>query len=333
MSDFQRFNHHSNQDDLIKTKMLYEPKQGHLLSLGFGNVVRSEADVIYLSAFNNDAFTRTSAIGALADVIGYEQMLRFWPDDDISAGGCKFVDLQGYGLGFKYLMLISMGCHRSDGILQTANLIQKGLQLSSAHLRSLTSDLQVDVVALGTQFGQLDRRHCFDILTQWTEGIFVTASNVQHLRFVAYDLDTFVDFYDALHRQKNLVQQELSLDTQIALKQYGAFDRDVQTALKTLSINPLQVIVICRTIAEKVARQLYVRHFKVSCPTLFEAINTLHESKHLPGSIFSYLHTCRVLGNFSNHASDFDPSPKDAQGVMFLTLRIVEWFLELGDDG
>lgn len=67
------------RDNLIRTKLLYEPRDGHLLSLGFGNVASSQADVVCISAYNDEYFTPTSAIGAIAKQVGDDSLLQHWP--------------------------------------------------------------------------------------------------------------------------------------------------------------------------------------------------------------------------------------------------------------
>jgi hypothetical protein len=205
-------------------------------------------------------------------------------------------------------------------------MIQAGLQSSLRLIAALPGAPQIDAAALGTQYGGVHRRRAFDLTTAWALDLFKVCPRVNHVRLVAFSLDTFVDFFEALYRLKNWTGNELVFGESVDWNQYGAFRNDVTTAAKILDENPKQVLVICRTVVESVIRLLCQQCLHRTPSLLFEDIKQLHDGRFLPEHINSFFHTCRVVGNFANH-TEFNPSRRDAEAVMLLTLRIVEWFL------
>lgn len=209
--------------------------------------------------------------------------------------------------------------------------IRFGLMGALGKLRTLGSPVQVDVTALGSQYGGLHRRRIFDLLVSWGTDLFIQCPSVNHLRLVSYDLDTFVDFYEALHRIKSLRGKEIATVGNVTYGTYGAFQQEITSAAQLLDQNPKQVLVICRMIVEQVINRLCDEKLQTRQAKLVDNIKALNDHKHLPPQINSFLHTCRVVGNFAVHpdsgSDQFSPSRRDAEAVMMLTLRIVEWFL------
>jgi hypothetical protein len=126
---------------------------------------------------------------------------------------------------------------------------------------------------------------------------------------------------------KSWTGRELVFGEAIDCHRYGNFETDITTAIGILDQNPKQVLVICRTIVESVVRRLCQERLGRKQTSLFEDTKELYARGFLPESINSFFHTCRVLGNFANHGEEFQPSRRDAEAVMLLTLRIIEWFL------
>lgn len=323
--------------ELIHTKLLVEVEPAKFLSLGFGDIANSEADVVCVSAFRESPLLRNSAIGAVARALRANQASLSAllqndanPGDARSFGGCTLVDLLPYGTLFKKLLVVWMGHYEeymAHGSSETA--IQMGLQSTVTQIRTLpnSQSSQIDITALGSRYGGLHRRRVFDLVTSWAMQVFRECPHVNHLRLVAYDLDTFVDFFEALYRLKSWTGSQLVFGEAIDCRRYGNFETDIATALKILDQNPKQVLVISRTIVESVVGRLCQSRLGRKQTSLFEDTRELKARGFLPESINSFLHTCRVLGNFANHGQKFQPSRRDAEAVMLLTLRIIEWFL------
>lgn len=323
--------------ELIHTKLVVEVDPAKFLSLGFGDIANSEADVVCVSSFRESAFVPNSSIGAVARALNAKQislptLLRYEsnPEDGQPFGACTLLDLLPYGTLFKKLLVVWMGNYEeylARGSAETA--IQMGLQSAVAQIRTLphSQSSQVDITALGSRYGGLHRRRAFDLVTSWAMQVFRECPHVNHLRLVAYDLDTFVDFFEALYRLKSWTGRELVFGEAINCHRYGNFEADITTAIKILDQNPKQVLVICRTIVESVVGRLCQERLGRKPTGLFEDTKDLKGRGFLPESINSFFHTCRVLGNFANHGQEFQPSRRDAEAVMLLTLRIIEWFL------
>lgn len=314
--------------EMIHTKLLVEAQTAKFLSLGYGDISRSEADIVCVSHFRNSWFTPNSSIGAVDRALGEGVLARLLEDAERASGNCALVDLRERGTPFKHLLVVWMGTWEEWVQRQSAEeAIRFGLQAALSKLRKLEAPVQIDITALGTQYGGLQRRRIFDLLVSWGADLFNHCPAVSHLRMVAYDLDTFVDFFEALHRLKHLAGRELVFGEAIDCRRYGRFEADLATAIGILDQNPKQVLVICRTIVEAAIWRLCQEKLGRKPTGLFEDTKDLYARGFLPENINSFLHTCRVLGNFANHEGAFQPSRRDAEAVMLLTLRIVEWFL------
>lgn len=319
-------------NDLIHTKLIVEVYPAKFLSLGFGNIAQSQADVVCISSFRKTGFTTNSAIGAISRALGPGVLRRQLDVAEQTNEPCSLVDLRDLRTPFKQLLVVWMGTVKQ--FLQHDNaeeFVRFGLLGALSKLRTFETPTQIDITALGSQYGGLNRRHVFDLLVSWAAELFNQCPTVNHLRLVSYDLDTFVDFYEALHRLKNMKGKEIGLVCALDYGTYGTFSQEITSAAQLLDQNPKQVLVICRMIVEQVIYRLCEERLPERHPKLVENIKALYDHKHLPPQINSFLHTCRVVGNFAVHPSSngeqFNPSRRDAEAVMLLTLRIVEWFL------
>ncbi|MBK9320951.1 MAG: hypothetical protein IPM91_20600 [Bacteroidetes bacterium] len=95
----------------IKTKLLFEYKQGQLIGLGFGDIVHSDADIVILSAFRTNNFTPNSAIGSINTFLEKHTSIRLenYIDYELKENGFKFIDISFQNLSFKKLLIIDMG--------------------------------------------------------------------------------------------------------------------------------------------------------------------------------------------------------------------------------
>ena len=156
----------------------------------------------------------------------------------------------------------------------------------------------------------------------WSVDVLDRAITLQTVRFIAFDIDTFIDFYESLFNRQQVQRIERRQFTEIEFREFGEHADQVSAALSSLQNDPRSVITICRNIIERIAKY----HSPVPYLKLYEVINSLKD--RVPGSIYSYLTTCRILGNFANHDfQDFYPSRRDAEAVLLLTVRIVEWHM------
>jgi hypothetical protein len=262
--------------------------------------------------------------------VGRGVIERAWQQEDHHGGGCRLLDVsESLEAHFRFVLLVGMGPYEQALRAGSAlNYLKMGLQKATTILHSAGPNLQLDVSAMGIQYGYLDRRESFDMLSEWASDLFTQCPNVAHVRFVAYELDAFVDFFEALHRLKKWSQTSTGFTARVDTSAYRDFQSDLDVALSAMGTNPKQVLVVCRTIVETVVRRLVGKYLNRATSALFADINSLRNQGVMPGFIHSYLHTCRVVGNFANHAN-FSPSPKDAQATMFLTLRVIEWYLDL----
>jgi len=317
--------------DFIKTKLLFEYKEGQLIGLGFGNIIRSDADIIIVSAFENVTFVQNSSIGALNSIlletadINLQELIT----DELIIQGFQNIDLSFKNLSFKRILIISMGkpipLYNDNLELYTDQIInnlKKNLNKARIYLSKEVSSFTIDITALGTKYGGLRRKESFDMLINWATDLFNTTEKVNLLRFVAFDLDTFVDYFESTFRLQTLKpESNLSFTANIDTESFTQFKRDINSALRSLDDNPRGVIITCRSIIESIIKSRIANtHVKLS-----EGILMLKTK--IPPSIYSYLTTCRLLGNFSNHDPNFIPTRRDAEGILLLTLRIVEWHL------
>ncbi|MBK6827118.1 MAG: hypothetical protein IPG86_09675 [Chitinophagaceae bacterium] len=313
----------------IKTKLLFEYKQGQLIGLGFGDIVHSDADIVILSAFRTNNFTPNSAIGSINTFLEKHTSIRLenYIDYELKENGFKFIDISFQNLSFKKLLIIDMGEPDQNDIIPLGsesglilNNIKNGLEKAKIQLAKSTSPFTIDITALGTQYGGLHRKECFDLLINWASDLFNLTSKITLLRFIAYELDTFVDFFESVFRlQKIKPENELTFSTVHNIDNLLQFKPELTSALRDLDKHPRGVIITCRTIIETIVKK------RLSNNTIKLSDGIALLKNYCPPNIYSYLTTCRILGNFSNHDPNFIPTRRDAEGILILTLRIVEW--------
>lgn len=317
--------------DFIKTKLLFEYKIGQLIGLGSGSIVNSDADILIISAFDNPSFVSNSSIGAVNEFLKMNSRcnLENQISEKFAKEGYQLIDISAENLKFKKILLIYMGKRellRMDNKVQMADMVisnlRNGLDKSKILLSKEPIPFTIDITALGTRYGGVRRKESFDMLINWATDLIRLSSKITFLRFVAFDLDTFVDFYESIYRlQKIKPENELAFSASYDPERFSKFKVEINSALKNLDDNPRGVIVTCRTVIESIVK-LRVKSASIK---LADGINLIKENT--PPNIFSYLTTCRLLGNFSNHDPNFIPTRRDAEGVLLLTLRIVEWHL------
>lgn len=318
--------------ELIHTKLMVEVRPGKILSLGFGDIALSRADLVCVSSFRDSEFVPNSSIGAIDRALGNGVLAHALDHATTPDEPCTLLDVSNASSNFKNILVIWMGTF--DQFLErgsTDDFIQIGLHAALSKIRKLEAPAQIDIAALGSHYGGLHRQRIFDHLVAWASDLFEQCPSVSHLRLVAYDLDTFVDFFEALHRMKGWAAKQMSFGSQSDFRNCGMFEREVTSAAQLLEQNPKQVLVICRTIVEQVINCLCKEKSGQLPVNLFVGTKELYDRKVLPPHINSFLHTCRVVGNFAVHPDawdgEFDPTRRDAEAVMLLTLRVVEWFL------
>ncbi|HKO79387.1 MAG TPA: DUF4145 domain-containing protein [Chitinophagaceae bacterium] len=317
--------------DIIKTKLLFEYKSGQLIGLGFGNIINSEADILVLSAFDVPSFDENSTIGVLNELlkVNGSTELRDLIGEQFGNVGYQMIDLSSSNFSFKKILLVCMGKReyfKLDDKGKLADLVinnlRNGLEKARLILSRELSPFTIDITALGTRYGGVRRKESFDMLINWATDLFNSTTKGTFLRFVAYDLDTFVDFFESVHRlQKIKASNELTFSAHYDTEHFSIYKVEISSALKNLDENPRGVIITCRLIIESIVKA----RLKNSSIKLADGIAALKDST--PPNIFSYLTTCRLLGNFSNHDPEFVPTRRDAEGILLLTLRIVEWHL------
>jgi hypothetical protein len=313
----------------INTKLIYETGNGKIVALALGDLLNSNADLVCLSHFGNAGYKQSSVIGQLAQILhekGVEINSLF--TEDYIKKGFQLFDFSHYGLSFKVL-IICLGdlLHQpgnlspQDRALRIQNNVKKGLQnaLSTIKSNNITT---IDMAALGVQYGHLERSRSFDILLEWANEVLLKSLPTHTVRFVIHkDIDTFIDFYESMAKQKSLQFLERQQYINISTINYGDHNAQIQTALNNLHSDPRSVILICRNIIEVIAK----KHSGVYNESLYNTIS--HLRNQVPPAIYSYLTTCRLLGNFANHDAHFTPTSRDAEAVLLLTIRIVEWYL------
>lgn len=325
--NYLRFN-----KQLISTKLVYEIRKGKFLSLAVGDIRYSEADVVVVSTFTKASLVRNSAIGAVNEhfrSVVNSGSINSLLSRSFGGGSAELIDMRKYNLGFKRLLVIGMGGLellkygvRDANLILTEN-IRNGLKRSLKILSELKEDIQLDAAILGTQYGDVKSRNAFDILSDWSTRL-LKIKNIKGVRFVAFDIDVYTDFFEALYRMKNFDPDDrVNLTDKHRKEGFGGFDTDVNAARESIVKNPTNTFLLCRRIIEQIA-------FRI-CPqpahsTLNDAISRIRDQ--VPPHIHTYFNTCRILGNHANHTQAFKPSPKDSEIILELTLRIVIWYLE-----
>lgn len=328
--------------DFIKTKLLFEHRPGQLIGLGFGNIINSDADILIISAFETPSYVSKSSIGSLSEFLWSENKINLKEliNEEFINQGFQLIDLTSQNLRFKKILVISMGEPKyinSENIElfadQIMNNLKRGLDKARISLSKESSSFTIDITALGTRYGGLRRKESFDMLINWATDLFKSTSKVSLLRFIAFDLDTFVDFFESIYRlQKIKPENELAFSANYNIENFSQFKTEINSALRDLDENPRGVIRTCRSIIEiivktRISDSEKIVKTKISDPDikLIDAIFSIKEK--CPPTIYSYLYTCRILGNFSQHNYKFIPTRRDAEGILLLTLRIVEWHL------
>lgn len=321
---------------LISTKLLYEIRKGKFLSLAVGDIRHSEADIVVVSTFTNAFLVKNSAIGAVNEL--FRTVVRKGNINSLlprsfGGGSAALIDMRKYCLGFKTLLVIGMGSvellryDANDARLIIIENIKSGLKKSANILSGLQEDVQLDAAILGTQYGDVNSGNAFDILTSWSASL-LKKRNVRSVRFVAYHIDVYTDFFESLYRMKNFDPDvRVNLSDKHNYGELGGFDEDVRSARHSIDDNPTNTFLLCRRIIEKVAYKLCSPLHPV---TLIDAISSIKEK--VPPHIHTYFNTCRILGNQANHAQSFNPSSKDSEIILELTLRIVLWYLDNSED-
>jgi hypothetical protein len=195
----------------IQTKLLYEYKPAQLIGLGFGSIVHSDADLLVLSAFSRPSFASNSTIGAVNDylkatsAISLEEKLK----PEFVNEGLQLIDLMGENLNFKKILVISMGkrdLFKMEDKSQLADIVINNLKIGLQKAKTILSKEPllntIDVTAFGTTYGGVRRKESFDLLTNWATDLFDDVYKVSLVRYIAYDLDTFVDFFESIYRLK-----------------------------------------------------------------------------------------------------------------------------------
>ncbi len=314
----------------IQTKLLFEYKKGQLLGLGFGNIVNSDADIICISAFDKPSFKLNSSIGELNEYLvkNFNYSIEEKLNNGLKPGTSILLTIPNTDKKKKVLVLCmglrSLAKENDKDYLAShvLNSLKVALEKAKILLLNEPDKFSIDVTALGTKYGGIRRKESFDLLINWASDLFQYNKKVSLLRFIAYDLDTFIDFYESIYRlQKIRPEDELIFSATYNLENFEHFKGDINTALRSLDDNPRGVIITCRSIIEMIVKTITNQPFI----KLADGIHILKES--IPPNVFSYLTTCRVIGNFSNHDPNFQPTRRDAEGILLLTFRIVEWHL------
>jgi hypothetical protein len=344
----------------IQTKALFNVTSGQFLGLGYGSIADSTADGVCVSAFSARRFSANTAIGAIDRLFAEGELAKAWHAGKPSPGCCTLLETEkirpraGAPANMRHVLIVCMGEYGALlGGSDVGTLIKQGLQSAAELLRERPGITQLDLTALGTQYGGVAKREVFDWVADWTQKLFQVAPTLNAVRFVANDIDTFIELFEAIQRLQNWRGKDLRLagtaessNSQIlqrALREieivttpetagaYEAIKKDISSAARLLDHNPKAVLLLCRAVVEAIVHKLCDTRLASAGGSFYEDVQRLNQSKVIPTQINSFLHTCRVLGNFANHNyEDFDPTFRDAELVMLLTLRVSEWYLKSG---
>lgn len=316
----------------IRTKLVREIKPGKFIALGYGDISSSELQVVVISSFLERHFTPDSAIGSIDSKLGREFLFNNWPTDKQPGDTIVLFPHQS-GINFKYLIILFTGYfepRRLDDLNGGIDTwLPIGLSNVSANIGNLGSVNSIDVTALGTQYGGIERQKAFGIISEWALRLFEIVPSVNLIRMTANDIDTFVDFFESLYKLPDW-QSSNSLGESISSllsANLGHFANDVKTVLDSLRNNPPAAISWCRTIIERVVKEIYAQAKKQYPGNLSGAIDGLKSIVTFPPQFHAYLDVVRRLGNFTIHSDDlFEPSEKDAEIILSLTLRIIDYW-------
>lgn len=321
---------------VVKTKLARETQPGKFIALGYGDVSASQLQLVVISSFLERYFAPDSAIGSIATKLGKDYLLQHWPANG-EPGDAILLDLsaRSSGVRFKYLVVLFTGHYepRLPADLSIGRDIWLQMQIGLSNLNSIINNLNmvnsIDITALGTQYGGIERQKVFEIISRWALGLFELAPSVNLVRMTSNDIDTFVDFFEALYKLPNW-QSSNSLGKDIShllSVNSGQFANDIQTVVQTLGSNPAAAISWCRTIIERVVKEIYAQKAKQYPGNLSVAVDGLKSIVTLPPQFHAYLDVVRRLGNFATHSDDlFTPSLKDAEIILSLALRVIDYW-------
>jgi len=210
--------------EAIRTKLVYEVQPSRFLSIGFGNISKSEADIICLSSFTDELIT--SQYQMVDHSIGGQSYNI--QDTPIQSGHCYLFDWADNSLYNRKLLIIAKG-NRNQSTDSLILNIKMGLTRSIQIINKVKDELKIDITALGVgiKHGDIHRKESFDILADWVLNIFTQCKNISQIRFVSQNIDTFVDFFEALHRIKSYTTAssvQSSCDRNIQIKYNETID-------------------------------------------------------------------------------------------------------------
>src|ERR1051325_862663 len=272
----------------IRTKILFNITSSQFLGLGFGSISDSTADAVCVSAFSERRFAANSAIGAIDRLFAQGALSQIWKTADRRPGSCSLIEISklptrlGALPRMHYLLIISMGEYDSFlGGDNVSTLIQTGLCRATELLRDRPEITQLDLTALATQYGGLAKRQVFDLVAGWTQKVFQFAPTLNAVRFVANDVDTFIELFETICRLQNWSGKDLRFTdspegnnaqilqralreieitpTAITLEAYEALRKDIHSAMRLLDQNPTAVLLLCRAVVEAIDRKLAKR--------------------------------------------------------------------------
>lgn len=328
----QRRSHIAGFPTRIRTKILREITPGKFLALGFGDIATSNLDGVIVSSFTLPYFRKGSAIGAIARIVGGDCLRRQW-DDKSNPGDVIVIDLSQCSHSLNFVLFVVVMENKESGYRHPyysgqETWLAMGLgKVADELLRHRIA--RVDVTAMGTQSGGIGNRDAFSLVSRWTLDIFSKVNVLDLVRITTLDLDTFIDLYDALYKlpewhDATNVGEDIA---QRVARGMGVFSKDVAATLQALEMGSFAgAITLCRTMAERKVKDVY-RQYSLSYPgNFFNAVKELKNRGKLPPPVGVYFDTIRKLGNFATHGDQtFTPTRKDAEIIVSLTLRILEW--------
>ncbi|RMG25947.1 MAG: DUF4145 domain-containing protein, partial [Methanobacteriota archaeon] len=314
---------------MIRTKVMKELAPGKFFALGFGDVVTSNLDGVIVSSFCAPNWVAGSAIEAISHKIGRDYLSTHWPNGQ--PGDVHVIDVSGQDrVQFDKLFVVFMNYlepgYRHPYYPDQDTWLSMGLRNLETLLRQEKIG-RVDITALGTQYGGLGRKDAFEMLAQGAVNLFSKLPKLDLIRVTTNDLDTFIDFFEALYKipawnlsaplEQGLIETIRNVD----------FRKDLDAIWSLLERGKCDTAIsVCRTTLEKKVKGVYASHGWAYPGKLFNAVEWLKSQGILPLQIGTYFDVVRKLGNFTVHAdATFAPTRRDAEIVFFLTLRVIEW--------
>ena len=237
----------------IRTKLLFEAQPAaRFLSLGFGNIGNSEADVICVASFIDDINELVELNAIIFDSFSKNINESNEDKDRIHAGHCYLFDWSDDLNRHKSLLIICKG-NRKQSSSDIETNIKLGLSRTIPLIKTMKIGLQIDVTAMGVgaKYGDIHVRESFDFLVSWVIYLFSACDNIDNVRFVSHNPDTFVDFFEGLYRIKNHSSSlifDASNNKQVAHKyeeilnkmkgQYEEADKRLSQFIHELTSNP-----------------------------------------------------------------------------------------------